>query len=146
MTKVCLRREGDTLVPVDDDSLAVVRGFKDGAEVLGVLRGARNLEQLRLFWLLVGIVSKSSDIAKETLKRDLAFRLGFTDTWVDHDGTIHIDPQSIAVESMTQAVFDEFFRLAVETMAGWIGAEHKDLMRQFNEAAADKRYLGMEHR
>jgi hypothetical protein len=46
---------------------------------------------------------------------------------------------------MTQAVFDEFFRKAVEEMAGWIGADHKDLMRRFNELAADKRYEGMRH-
>lgn len=145
MTKVILRREGDTLVPADDDSLAVVRGFKDGAELLGIVRGARNIEQLKLFWALVGIVSESTDIAKETIKRDLAKRLGFTETWVDWDGAIHIEAQSIAVESMTQAIFDQFFTKAVETMAGWINAEHKDLMRRFNELAADKRYEGMRH-
>jgi hypothetical protein len=31
-------------------------------------------------------------------------------------------------------------------MAGWIGADHKDLMRRYNELAADKRYEGMRRR
>lgn len=146
MTKAIFRREGDTAVPVDDDSLAVLRSFKDGAEFIVIARGARNIEQLKLFWALVGIVSESTDIAKETLKRDLAIRLGFTETWVDFDGGIHVEAKSIAVESMTQAVFDEFFQKAVNVMAGWIGADHKDLMRRFNELAADKRYEGMRHR
>lgn len=145
MTKVILRREGDNLVAVDEDSLAVIRGFKDGAELLGTLRGARNLEQLRLFWVLAGIVAESMDVPKETVKRDVAIALGFTDTWCDHNGHLHVDPQSIAVESMTQAVFDQFFQKAVLKMSEWIGADHKDLMRRFNEAAADKRYEGMRH-
>lgn len=146
MTKVILRREGNHLVPVDDESLAAVHGFKDGAEVIGVIRGARNIEQLKLFWSLADIVSQSTDIASKVIKKDVAIRLGFTDTWVDWDGSIHVEAQSIAVESMTQAVFDQFFHKAVEVMAGWIGAEHKDLMRRFNELAADKRYEGMRHR
>lgn len=145
MTKVILRREGDTLVPVDEDSLAAVRGFKDGAELIGIIRGARNIEQLRLFWVLAGIVAESLDTSKETVKKDVAIALGFTDTWLDNAGRFHVDPQSIAVESMTQAVFDEFFQKAVNVMAGWIQADHRDLMRRFNEAAADKRYEGMRH-
>lgn len=145
MTKVILRREGRTLVPADEDSLAALLAVKDGAEVIGIIRGARNIEQLKLFWALVGIVSESTDIPKETIKRDVAIRLGFTDTWVDIDGRIHIEAQSIAVESMTQAAFDQFFNRAVNEMAGWINADHKDLLRRFNELAADKRYEGMRH-
>lgn len=145
MTKVILRREGRVLVPVDEDSIAAVLSIKDGAEVLGIIRGARNLEQLKLFWALAGIVSESSDLPKETIKRDCAISLGFTETWADHDGRIHIDPQSIAVESMTQATFDQFFQRAVNLMATWINADHKDLMRRFNELAADKRYEGARH-
>ena len=145
MTKTILRRVGHTLVPVDEDSLAVILGFKDGAEIIGDLRGARNIEQLKLFWTLVGIVAESSDLSKTTIKKDAAIALGFTETWVDHDSRVHIDPASIAVESMTQAVFDQFFQKAVNLMATWINADHKDLMRRFNELAADKRYEGVRH-
>lgn len=145
MTKVILRRKGMTLVPVDEDSIAALLAVKDGAEVIGIIRGARNIEQLKLFWALVGIVSESSDIPKETIKRDLAIALGFTDTWIGYDGKVHIEAQSIAVESMTQAAFDQFFQRAVILMARWINAEHKDLLRRFNELAADKRYEGMRH-
>lgn len=145
MTKVILRREGDTLVPVDEDSIAAVRGFKDGAELIGIIRGARNIEQLRLFWVLCGIVAESLDLPKEAIKKDVAIALGFTDTWMRVDGTLRVDAQSIAVESMTQADFDQFFQKAVNLMASWIGVEHKDLMQRFNEAAADKRYEGHRH-
>lgn len=145
MTKTILRRVGDMLVPVDAESLEVIRGFKDGAELIGDLRGARNIEQLRLFWKLAEIVAESMDLPKETIKKDAAMALGFTETWVGHDSRIHIDPASIAAESMPQAVFDQFFQKAVNLMATWINADHKDLMRRFNELAADKRYEGMRH-
>ncbi len=145
MTKTILRRVGMSLVPADADSIEVLQGFRDGAELIGDLRGARNIEQLRLFWALVGIVSESSDLPKEVIKRDAAIALGFTETWVGIDGQLHIDPASIAVESMTQAVFDQFFRRAVEKMATWINADHKDLLLRFNELAADRRYESYRH-
>lgn len=145
MSKTILRRLGMTLVPADADSIAVLQGFKDGAELIGDLRGARNIEQLRLFWALAALVEDSTDIARHVIKNDAAIHLGFTNTWVGLDGEKHVDPQSIAVESMTQAVFDQFFRRATELMAGWINADHKDLMRRFNELAADRRYEGMRH-
>lgn len=146
MTKVILQRAGRILLPVGEDSVEAILGFKDGAEIMGILRGARNLEQLKLFWSLAGIVAESMDLPKETIKKDAAIALGFTETWIDHDGRIHVDPKSIAVESMTQGEFDQFFQKAVNLMAGWINADHKDLMRRFNELAADKRYIGLEHR
>lgn len=145
MTKTILRRQGATLVPVDSDSLEVLMSFKDGKELIATLRGARNIEQLKLFWSLAGIVSESTDLPKETIKKDALVALGFTDTWVGMDGQFHVDPKSIAIESMTQPEFDQFFRRAVDLMASWIGVEHRELMRRFNELAADKRYEGMRH-
>lgn len=143
MTKVILRREGNTLVPVDEDSLAAVLGFKEGAELIGNLHGARNIKHLRKFWVLASIVGDSMDVPREVVKKDVAIAMGFTTTWMDHAGRIHVEAASISVEKMTQAVFDQFFEKAVNIMAGWIGIEHKDLMRRFNEAAADQRYEGM---
>jgi hypothetical protein len=47
------------------------------------------------------------------------------------------------IEGMGQEEFDAFMDKAVELMATWINADHKDLMRRYNELAADKRYEGM---
>lgn len=145
MTKVILRRQGMTLVPVEAESLAVLHGIKDGAEVIGDLRGARNILQLRLFWSLVDIVAESTDLPSYVVKNDAAMNLGFTTTWVGLDGQMHIEPKSIAVESMTQAEFDQFFTRAVNLFASWINADHRDLLRRFNDLASDKRYEGMRH-
>jgi hypothetical protein len=142
MTKVILRREGNTLVPADEDSLAAVLSFKEGAELIGDLHGARNIKHLRKFWVLASIVGDAMDVPREVVKKDVAIALGFTTTWLDHAGRVHVDAASIAVEKMTQEVFNQFFEKAVNVMAGWIGSDHKDLMRRFNEAAADNRYEG----
>lgn len=143
MTKAIFRREGDTAVPADEEALAVLRSFKDGSEFIADAHGARNIKHLRKFWVLASIVGDSMDVPREVVKKDVAIAMGFTTTWMDHAGRVHVDAASIAVEKMTQAVFDQFFEKAVNIMAGWIGTEHKDLMRRFNEAAADNRYEGM---
>lgn len=136
------RREGDHAVPVGADSVAYLREIPEGGEFIAETRGARNIDQLRLFWALVDLVAEASDVARSVVKKDVAISLGFTETWIGINGRIHIDAKSIAVESMTQSEFNDFMRRAVEAMAAWIGAEQSDLMRRYNELAADKRYEG----
>jgi hypothetical protein len=137
------RREGDHAVPVGADSIEYLRSIEEGAEFIAETHGARNIRQLRLFWALVEVVVEATDISKTVVKKDLAISLGFTETWMSPiTGKIHIEAKSIAVESMLQSEFDDFMRRAVETMAGWIGCEQRDLMRRYNELAADKRYEG----
>jgi hypothetical protein len=85
MTKVILRRLSSGLLePVGEDSVEAVLAFKEDAEIIGILRGARNIEQLKLFLHLAGIVARSMDVPKQTVKNDAAIALGFTDTWFDH--------------------------------------------------------------
>lgn len=137
------RREGDTAVPVGADSIEYLRSIKEGAEFIAETHGARNIRQLRLFWALVDVVSDATDISSKVIKKDLAINLGFTETWMSPStDRLHVEAKSIAVESMTQSEFNDFMRRAVEVMAGWIGCEHADLQRRYNELAADKRYEG----
>lgn len=141
--KIILQKVGSYLMAVDEESIAVLSRIKEGAEVTADIRRARNVDQLRLFWALVGIVSDATDLPKETIKKDCMIALGFTETWIGIDSRIHVEAKSIALENMEQEEFDAFMGRAVNLMAGWIGAEQKDLMRRFNELAADKRYEGM---
>ena len=125
--------------------MAVLRGFKEGAEFIADCRGARNIQQLKLFWSMAALVEEATDRPREQVKKDLCRALGYVDYEVDRDGSVHVWPKSIAVESMLQRDFDDFFRKGIEVMAGWIGADQKDVLRRFNELAADKRYEGMRH-
>lgn len=141
--KIILQKIGPYLMAVDEESAAVLARIKEGAEVTADVRRARNINQLRLFWSLVDIVAQATDLPNTTIKKDCLIGLGFTETWIGVDSRVHVEAKSIAVENMEQDEFDAFMGRAVNLMAGWIGTEQTDLMRRFNELAADKRYEGM---
>ena len=72
---------------------------------------------------MAALVEEATDRPREQVKKDLCRALGYVDYEVDQDGSVHVWPKSIAVESMPQRDFDDFFRKGIEVMAGWIGAD-----------------------
>lgn len=144
MNRVILQKVGNTLVATDVESVAAMASIKDGAEVYAELRQARNKKQHRLFFALALIVADSMDLPIDTVRKDALINLGFTETWMGVDGRVHIEAKSMRiVDGMKQEEFNSFMAKAVNLMAGWINADHKDLMRRYNELAADKRYAGV---
>lgn len=144
MSRIILRKEGETLVATDDESIAALARIKDGSEVYAEVVRARNTRQHRLFFSLASIVAESMDLPVDSIRKDALIRLGFTDSWIDTECNIHVEAKSMKfIEGMGQEEFDAFMDKAVELMATWINADHKDLMRRYNELAADKRYEGM---
>lgn len=144
MSRIILQKRGTTLVATDEESVAALARIKDGSEVYAEVVRARNARQHRLFFSLASIVAEAMDVDVNVVRKDALIRLGFTDSWVDLDGNIHVEAKSMKfVTGMGQEEFDAFMDKAVNLMAGWIGSEHKDLMRRYNELAADKRYEGV---
>ena len=144
MTKGIWRKQTindiEVAVPVGADSVEALRSYKDGHEFVADTHGARNLEQLKLFWALVGLVTEATDQPKEVVKRSIAIRLGFVDTWVDLNGGTHVEAASISCEKMTQAVFRDFFNNAVNVIAEWLDTSPRAVRERFNDMTADKRY------
>jgi hypothetical protein len=144
VSRIILQKRGTTLVATDEESVAALARIKDGSEVYAEVVRARNTKQHRLFFSLVAIVAEAMDLPVDSIRKDALIRLGFTDSWIDTEGSIHVEAKSMKfVQGMGQEEFDAFMDKAVNLMAGWIGADHKDLMRRYNELAADKRYEGM---
>ena len=140
MSRIILQKRDGALVATDEESIAALARIKEGSEVYAEVVRARNTRQHRLFFSLAAIVAESMDLTVDTIRKDALIRLGYTDTRIDVDGAIKIEPKSMRiVDGMTQEEFDSFMSKAVNLMAGWINADHKDLMRRFNELAADKR-------
>lgn len=140
MARIILIKKDGGLASTDDESVEALARIKDGTEVYAEVVRARNSKQHRLFMTLAGIVADSLDLDRDVIRKDALIRLGFTDSWVDLDGRKHIEAKSMKfVQGMEQDEFDAFMSKAVELMAGWINADHKDLIRRYNELAADKR-------
>lgn len=147
MSRIILKKQDGKLVATDDESVAALLRIKDGTEVYADIVRARNTKQHRLFFTLAGIVAESLDLDVDVVRKDALIRLGFTDSWKDLDGRTHIEAKSMKfISGMKQEEFDAFMQKAVFLMAGWIDADHKDLMRRYNELAADKRYEGHRRR
>lgn len=145
MSRIILQKQGNTLVATDEESVAALARIKDMTEVYADVVRARNIKQHRLFFALAAIVAEAMDSDVDTVRKEALIRTGHANMWIDPiDGHIRIEAKSMkVVDGMKQEEFDAFMDRAVNLMAGWIGADHKDLMRRYNELAADKRYEGM---
>lgn len=143
MARIILIKKDGVLAATDDESVAALARIKDGREVYAEIVQARNTKQHRLFFTLANIVAESLDLDVDVVRKDAAIRLGYTETWMGVDGRVHVEAKSMKfISGMSQEEFDAFMSKAVELMASWINADHKDLMRRYNELAADKRYEG----
>lgn len=143
MSRIILEKRGTTLAATDDESIAALARIKDGTEVYVEVVRARNTRQHRLFFALANLVAESLDLTVDTVRKDALINLGFTETWLGADGRIRIEAKSMKiVDGMKQEEFDDFMGKAVNLMASWINADHHDLLRRYNELAADKRYEG----
>lgn len=144
MSRIILVKQDGKLASTDDESVAALARIKENSEVYAEVVQARNTRQHRLFFKLATIVADSLDLDVDVVRKDAAIRLGYTNTWMGVDGRIHVEAKSMKfISGMSQEEFSAFMSKAVELLATWIGADHKDLMRQYNELAADKRYEGM---
>jgi hypothetical protein len=143
--KGTFRIEGNTLIATGEAAVEALRAFPNGKVVTCDVRGGRNPEQLNLFWALCTLVAEADDDAKENVKRWVLRELGYIDIWYDRrSARTNIETKSIAFENMPQAVFNEFFRKAVEKLSERLGTTKKEFLDEyrarFENMIADKRY------
>lgn len=146
-TKIIVRRKNGFLVPVDQESTDAVMSFQADKDLLCRISGPRNLKQLRMFWALCNIVAENDDTytTKEAAKQAIMRDLKYVDFFLGKDGTINIVTKSIALESMKQPEFNEFFKGAIDLVAGWLKTQPKEISDRVNEITADRRYDGYMH-
>lgn len=133
MSKGVFRRVGDTLVPASEEGTAALRAVPEGKTCMAEIRASRSPRQHALFWKLCTMVSEASDQTKENVKRNLLLEMGYADIWLDRKGRMHVEPKSIAWESMEQAEFNSFFQAAIRKIAEWLGSAPADVQRRFDE-------------
>jgi len=141
MSRYPFRRVGNALVPASREAAEELRGVADGKHLMVTLKAPRNIRQFNLFWALCEIVAEHSEIydTKEKAKKGLLFATGHVDTWMDVDGRLHLDPKSIAFESMTQSEFATFFEAAVRVVCQWLGTAPADVRNRAGEMIDGRR-------
>jgi hypothetical protein len=136
-------RDRSRAIPADERSMEFLLAQKDGVPFIAETRGARNVQQLRLWWGLCRLVAGQLDVIEVVISDDLKKALGHTETIKQRDGSYKVVPKSIAFESMAQEHFNNLMTAAVNKVAEWLGSSPKEVRDRFNEMVADKRYAGM---
>lgn len=136
------RRAGNIVHPVGEESLEALHSYRDGQNFVAETRGARNIDQLRMFWALCQIAADNSPnfSTKEVAKKNLLRALGYVDIWFDVHGQMQTETQSIATQSMPQHVFAPFFQRAIDMIAAWLSLAPEEVRRRVNEITSVKGY------
>lgn len=143
MAKGVWLRSGAHAIPADERSLEFLQAQKDGEPFIAETHGARNVKQLRLWWVLARLIGDQLDLTAEVVSDDVKIALGYSETRQTLGGQMIVKPASIAFESMTQEQFNPLFQAAVNKYAEWLGSSRKEVLEAFNEKVGDKRYGGM---
>ena len=135
MTKSVWRRRGDVVLPVGKESFDILNALPDGKDFVAEVRGARNIKQMRMFWALCQILADNDPNidSKENAKRCLLWSLNYVDLWYDRAGGTHVEPRSIACESMEQEVFNTFFQSAIDKICEWLNTAPEDIRKRVAE-------------
>lgn len=146
MAKGVWLRSGPHAVPADQRSMEFLQAQRDGQPFIAETRGARNPKQLRLWWALCRLCAEQCDVIEVVISDDLKKALGHTETIKQRDGSLRLEPKSIAFESMPQEDFNHLLTAAINLVSEWLGSSPAEVRSRFNEMVADKRYVGMVRR
>ena len=131
MAKGTFRRVGMTAVPAGDTAREALEAIRDGGLFIADFKGARNPRQHDLFWSLCDLVADHQDSNKYAVEDWLLKKQNLVDIFWHPDGSMHVRAKSLAYESMEQAVFDRFFRIAVEHIGQLLEAAPKDVWQRY---------------
>ena len=119
-----VRLEPRGLVPITAMDAEEINGFTNGTEFDLVKRSNRSIKHMKKYWAVLGAAIKSTGISptQAHLHRDLKLATGYTEKVQNRaTGEIHVIPDSIALESMNQPEFNEFFKVTMAMLADWVG-------------------------
>lgn len=120
-----------TLVAADIEAMEALAAVHRGQDCVFDIHGSRNPAQFRLFWAMMKLVAEATNSTKYACKEWVMQRTNYVDLFWLPDGSMHLKPKSISWESMEQAVFAEFFSVAIPAIADLLQTAPKDLITQF---------------
>jgi hypothetical protein len=133
-------RKGLALYPASEDAEAQLRSLKSGQEVMVAIKTPRSLKQLRLWWLLMGLLVDADLFpTKEVASNETKIACGHCDMGVVPDtGEVRIYPKSIAIESMAHVPFCTLFEAAINVIsARWMQGVTREAIKREIYATID---------
>jgi Protein of unknown function (DUF1367) len=131
MAKGAFKRVGNTAIPAGKEGQEALFAIPDGKTFIADFRTARNPQLHEMFWTACQLVADATDTTKEAVKRWLLMKTGFVDLIFYPDGSMEIEPKSIAWENMEETEFRQFFNAAVPKIADLLGSAPKEVIQRF---------------
>lgn len=131
---LAVRSDRTLLEPVDDESLAAIRGMKPGDLIKMPYKKARNPQNHRRWFAFVNTSFDMQDQYedKEIWRKVLQMLAGHFDTVIDQKGATHYWPRSISFKELDdEQVFKDLFARAVRAFLSRYGGgmSEEDFMR-----------------
>lgn len=135
MTKAVFARQGRGFVPVDEEGEAMLAAVKDGKQVMGAFKAARNTRHHRMFFALLRVLVDNTDLFAgdtELARRAILTDCRECDVWVHpKTGEVRVEVRSIAYERMDQVRFSRLFERALYVICnGYLAGADADDIRQ----------------
>ena len=115
--RIQLVKDGNALIPVDDDALSALLKIPQGELVTVDLIRDRNPRWHNMYWHLCGLLLANSDNQYGSTKEAVSSFMKIAVGHVDRNG----DPLSISFKSMDQTEFESFYSRVSDVVAGLLG-------------------------
>lgn len=133
MTVLWARRAADGLFACDPESAAQLAALPAGKTLRVEVSHPRNVERLRLFWLMCQRVADAVGTDRKTVANLLKIETGhYTLVRSSRYGDLRL-PRSIALGAMDETAFKEFFERAIQAICETWGASQPEVLTAMDD-------------
>ncbi len=136
----CFIKRGTSLWAADMHADEMMRGIKEGAQVLVTVRRPRSVQHHRKLFALFHVVLEQTDRWADAtvLLEDLKLATGLFETRVSAlTGMPYPVPASISFAAMSQDRFEAWYAKAIRVLSDHLGTDVETLGREVAEAASN---------
>ena len=123
---VVVHREGDVLVPANDDALALFHKLAEGEDIVIEVEQHRNVGMERFYHSMEQFVADAKGLTKEEVHENILEYLGYCHI-VERRGVKRVILHSTARHAMSQADYAQFVQKARRTFARYLGMSEDEL-------------------
>jgi hypothetical protein len=138
--RITVIKQAGAFLPAMKSDIDAAAKLRDGEALEFEARRARIYPHLQKYWALCNMVAENKRIdglesldTREAVHEYVKLKLGLVDLRIVVKDRVHLKTKSINYASMDQEEFSDFYRKAVEVLAGIAGLGSYELENNWNE-------------
>ena len=132
-TEILMRKSGNALLPASNYDQELLDEIHSERAMVVEIHQVRNPQFLRKYWALASAVSRFDKHFHDAREADRWVRRQIPNMhrrYLEHDGTLVIEYQSIAMGNMDETAFSNFYDRALYLWAERIGTDPETLLQE----------------